>query len=281
MSTVAVTGASGFIGGYLCAALEAEGTQVRRIGRADTDYSRDSLAAALEGAEAVIHLAGRRMTRDDDLFDLTPFYAPNVAVLAPLVAAARDVGAQRILLASTIGVYGPGSGHPYREDARPSPTNAYAASKVMAEAHLEMLTRKDGPKALFLRYAAVYGAGEKGTPALMTFVNRARAGKPLILNGNPRHLIDQIYVRDAVAGTLAALKSSHIGPVNLGGGRAFTLEEIARTVAEVFGPVEVDITGEARDVPDSSLILTRAREALGWAPAYTLKTGLEDFKASL
>lgn len=286
MSRVAVTGASGFIGRYLCAALEAEGHGVIRIGRggdADrkTDYSRDSLTSALEGANHVVHLAGRRMTREDDPYDLAPFYEPNVAVLASLVAAAREVGVARIALASTIGVYGPGSGTPYRETTRPSPTNAYAASKVMAEAHLEMLTRPEGPHAVYLRYAAVYGAGEKGTPALMTLVNRARQGLPLILNGNPDHRIDEIYVRDAVAGTIAAIFSDATGPVNLGGGSAQRLEDIARTASEVFGPVDVRVEGKTAPAPDTRLVLDHAAEALGWAPAYSLRSGMEDFRATL
>ena len=78
---VAVTGASGFIGRYLVPALAAEGHEVVALGRQAeglaplkgegvtvraTDYGAGRLADALEGVEAVVHLAGRRSQRDDD-----------------------------------------------------------------------------------------------------------------------------------------------------------------------------------------------------------------------
>ncbi len=282
-ATVAVTGASGFLGRHLCAALEAEGARVLRLGRGEgadrrTDYGEDSLAPALEGAEAVVHLAGRRMTREDDPLDLAPFWGPNVEAVAALVRAARRAGTGRILLASTIAVYGPASGHPYREDAAPDPTNAYGLSKLAAEGVLAMATRAEGPPSLALRLAAVYGWGEKGTPALMTFFNRAREGKPLEVRGNPGHRIDEIYVRDACAALVAALRSRATGVVNAGGGRAARLDEIARAAAATWGRPPPAITGQEAPAPDTTLDLSRARERLGWAPAWDLAAGMADFR---
>ena len=98
-----------------------------------TDYSAASLNAALTGADAVIHLAGRRMTREDAPMDLAPFWGANVAVIGDLVTGARAAGGKRIVLASTIATYSAGSGLPYREEAAARPINAYALSKLMAE----------------------------------------------------------------------------------------------------------------------------------------------------
>lgn len=289
MSTiVAVTGASGFIGRYLCPALEQAGHRVLRLGRGmpegpddrQTDYSRDSLTAALEGAEAVVHLAGRRMTRADAPMDLAPFWQPNVAAMADLVAAARTAGAGRIVLASTIAVYAPASGLPYRETAPARPINAYALSKLMAEAHLEMLTRAKGPSAVALRFAAVYGHGEKGTPALMKFVGQARAGETIVLTGNADYRIDQLYVRDAVSAIQAALASDAQGVYNIGGGRAIPVGEIAETANDVFGNagnIRYDTDSDA-PMPETCMALDAAAADLGWRPAFDLRAGLEDFQ---
>ena len=221
------------------------------------------------------------MTRADDPLELAPFWPPNVAAIAELVAAARDAGVGRILLASSIAVYGPGSGYPYRETAPPDPVNAYALSKLAAEAHLAMLTRAAGPPALALRFAAVYGAGEKGTPALMVLMNRARAGEPLEVRGNPEHRIDQIYVRDASAAVLAALKSSATGVVNIGGGAAARLVDIAGTAAGIWGRPPPKVTGTPAPAPDTTMDLARARDRLGWQPAHDLRAGMEDFRKTL
>lgn len=286
--TVAVTGASGFIGRYLCAALEEAGCRVLRLGRGaplaesdrQTDYSRDSLISALAGADAVVHLAGRRMTREDAPMDLAPFWQPNVASIADLVAASRELGVGRIVLASTIAVYSPASGLPYRETAPARPINAYALSKLMAEAHLEMLTRAKGPSSVALRLAAVYGHGEKGTPALMKFVGQARAGETIVLAGNADYRIDQLYVRDAVSAFQAALTSEARGVVNIGGGRALPVGEIAETANAVFGNagnIRYDTDSDA-PMPQTAMALDLAAETLGWQPGYDLKSGLEDFR---
>lgn len=285
---IAVTGASGFIGRYLCADLEAAGYRVRRLGRGpaeqaedrQTDYSRDSLVAALDGADAVIHLAGRRMTREDAPMDLAPFWEPNVAVIGDLVHAARENGLQKIVLASTIAVYAPASGLPYRESAPARPINAYALSKLMAEQHLEMLTRARGPAAVALRLAAVYGHGEKGTPALMRFVGQASAGETIVLTGNADYRIDQLYVRDATAAFLAALRGTATGVCNIGGGRAIPVGEIAETVNAVFGNagnIRYDTDSDA-PMPQTAMALDEAKRMLGWAPGFSLRAGLEDFE---
>ena len=286
MSRVAVTGATGFIGRYLCPALKAAGHDVLRLGRGDgpdlrrTDYTEPDLRAALEGVDAVIHLAGRRMTRDDAPMDLRPFWGPNVAAIADLAGAARDAGVGRIVLASTIAVYSAGSGLPYREDAPARPVNAYALSKLMAEQHLELLTRNAGPSSVSLRLAAVYGHGEKGTPALMRFAAIARDGGTITLTGNPGYVIDQIYVRDAVAAILAALASDVTGPVNIGGGVPWRVDQIAETASAVFG----DGTSPDRDIdgtdpmPQTIMALDRAAETLGWHPRFDLRAGMEDFR---
>lgn len=284
--TIAVTGASGFIGRYLCADLLAQGYTVLPLGRAQTDYSRASLSALLAGCAAVVHLAGRRMTRADAALDIGPFWQPNVAVIGDLVAAAQAGGVQKLILASTIAAYSPASGLPYVETAPTRPVNAYALSKVMAEAHLEMLTRQNGPAAITLRFASVYGDGEKNTPALMHFVERASAGQDLRLTGNPDARIDQIYVRDACAAISAALRHpTATGLFNIGGGRAIPVAEIAQTVAQVFGPgVQVRHTGTARmgpgsgDMPQTVMDLTHTSAVLGWQPAFSLRQGLEDFR---
>jgi UDP-glucose 4-epimerase len=288
MKTIAVTGASGFIGRYLCAAREQEGYQVLRLGRGaaqaaderQTDYSAASLKAALDGADAIVNLAGARMTREAAPADLAPFWGANVEAVHKLVEAARAVGAGRIVQASTIAVYSPQSGLPYREEAPCHPINAYALSKKMAEDYLEMLTRSGGPSAIALRFAATYGHGEKGTPALMKFAGQAIRKEPIILTGNPDYRIDQLYIRDAVSACIAALRSSAQGAFNIGGGTAWPIAEIAGTVNEVFGNqgnlrCETDSTAP---MPQTVMALDRARQELGWQPTYDLRSGLEDFR---
>lgn len=291
--TIAITGGSGFIGRYLREACLAAGYHVRGLGRGgpehpddrQTDYSPESLRKVLDGVDAVVHLAGRRMTREDAPMDLTPFWQPNVAVIGNLMAAAQDVGVRKVVLASTIATYSIPSGLPYREDAPARPINAYALSKLMAEAHLELLARARGanpaPVAIALRLAAVYGHGEKGTPAMMKFIGQAGIGETIVLNGNPDYRIDQIYVRDAVDAFLAALRSENsTGVYNIGGGTAWSVGQIAETVNAVFGNdgnIRYE-TDSDTPMPHTVMDLQKAARDLGWSPAFDLRAGLTDLR---
>lgn len=285
---IAVTGASGFIGRYLCDDLVAAGFQPVRIGRGagcdrQTDYGADSLRAAVSGCAAVVHLAGRRMTRDDAPMDPAPFFDPNVEATGRLARAAKAEGIERLVFASTIAVYSPATPSPYREDGPTHPVNAYALSKLMAEAYLAMLERAgQSPAALSLRLAAVYGHGEKGTPALMKFAGQAAAKERITLSGNPNYTIDQIYVRDATAAILAALQrpTPASGVVNIGGGQAWTVAEIARAANAAFGNdgnLDDSATSPA-PAHKAVMDLRRAAEMLGWQPVYDLAKGMSDLR---
>lgn len=288
-ASIAVTGASGFIGRYLLADLREAGFHTVTIGRGaeadrQTDYSPDSLRAALSGTAAVVHLAGRRMTREDAPMDLGPFIGPNVEAVGHLARAAQAEGLTRIVFASTIAVYSTYTPAPYREDGPTQPVNAYALSKLIAEALLDMLARAhQAPPTLSLRFAAVYGHGEKGTPALMKFINQARAGEQLVLMGNPDYTIDQLYVRDATAAIIAALRTpaGAAGPCNIGGGRAWTVAEIARITNEVFGNAgNIDDSAASASAAHQAVMdIGRAATILGWRPVHDLRTGLEDLRS--
>jgi len=290
--TIAVTGATGFIGRYLVdklATLDCNAVAITRAARdmgpdvqvAVTDYSPGSLASVLNGVDAVIHLGGRRMTREDEPNGLDPFLGPNVALTGNLVDVAIEQGVKRFLLASTIAVYSPADPMPYREDIQTHPANAYALSKKFAENYIALKTRGSGMETGVFRLAAIYGFGEKGTPALMKFVELARAKKTVQLTGNPNHCIDQLYVRDAVSAFVAALEAPSVeGVYNIGCGEALSVEHIAETVNRVFGNADnLDRNGATSvPAPATYLNIARAREELGWRPSHSLEQGLEDFR---
>lgn len=279
---VAITGATGFVGRYLTRALQEAGWTVKALSRTTTDYSRDSLIKALNHVDFVIHLAGRRMTREDAPNDLTPFIDPNVLLAGRLMDAATACGVTRLVFASTIAVYDPMGAAPYQEeDTPPCPINAYALSKVMAEDYLSLLERSGGPSVISLRLAAIYGNGEKGTPALMRFINQACASETLTLSGNANYGIDQLYVRDAVSALIAAMTpSAPSGVYNIGAGQVYGIKTLAQTVNIVFDNVDNLDASAATDGPQSTayMTITKAHTGLGWQPRFDLVTGLTDLR---
>src|SRR5215210_844459 len=148
---VLVTGGLGFIGGRLCGALLDAGYSVRCVDNLSGSYApgrgaaagaalrargaavtvADASEAHVRGVEAVIHLAalpGVRTRRP-----ASELWTANVELSERLAPAAAEHGA-RFVLASSSSVYGNATELPTREHAAPAPLNAYAESKVAAEA---------------------------------------------------------------------------------------------------------------------------------------------------
>ena len=291
---IAVTGATGFVARYLMAELRDQGAEVVGLSRRETDlgagitsvatdYSMPSLTPALQGCDAIMHLAGRRMTHEDDQLDPEPFFAPNVLATAALFDAGQAAGIQHFGFASTIAIYGPTCPMPYAESNATQPLNAYALTKRMAEVVLQQKAKGTGISVASLRLAAIYGYGEKGTPALMRFVGQAEKGETLTLTGNRNYCIDQLYVRDAVRAFIAALGINEgYHTLNVGGGQPTRVEDIAKTVNRVFGnDGNLDASAAADDEANATyMTIDKAAEIMNWRPEYTLKAGLRDFRAT-
>jgi UDP-glucose 4-epimerase len=169
---VLVTGASGFIGRPLTAALAQAGCNVRaavRDRRAQQFPSGVELAAQpdlagpvdwgplVAGMDAVVHLAGIAHVGPDvpeAMYDRV-----NHVATAELVRAAAAAGVRRfVFMSSTRAQVGAASAEPLTETAAPHPTDAYGSSKLAAEAAV----RGASVPYTILRPALVYGPGAKG-----------------------------------------------------------------------------------------------------------------------
>jgi UDP-glucose 4-epimerase len=284
---VAVTGASGFLGTHLLRALRDRDVQVLAVSRQQpsvaglpyrrSGYDQESLEGALQGAAAVVHLAARRTLREDEKWSLGPYLEPNVTLVQQLVDAATAVGAGHIVLASTRAVYPVDAGTPCKEGRDERPLNAYGMSKLFAEHYLSALGHEHGLASVSLRFAALYGEGERATGVLMLFASLASRAEPLTLTGNVQRRLDQLYVEDAVEAIIAALQRPQVeGPVNVGSGRAVSVKAIASTINRVYenaaGIIDrSDPTGPSIGV---QLDIERATRELGWSSRFNLEAGL-------
>src|SRR5207237_1229875 len=127
--TVAVTGASGFIGSNLTAHLSARGDYVRAVRR---PFDRPDLIETLRGCEVVVHLAGVvAAARDDE------YVAANVTATRVVAESTRAAGA-RLVHISSLAAAGPASrAAPRVEDDPPAPMTAYGRSKLAGERAIE------------------------------------------------------------------------------------------------------------------------------------------------
>mgnify|MGYP003590369131 CR=1 FL=1 len=170
---VLVTGATGFVGRAVCAALAEAGipfvAAVRRPcagmpqARVVGEISRETdWTGVLEGVDTVIHLAARvHLMRDTAADPLAAYREVNTQGTLNLARQAAAAGVRRFVFASSVKVNGEGRAVPYRADDVPAPVGAYALSKLEAERGLLALAggAEAGMTVAIVRLPLVYGPG--------------------------------------------------------------------------------------------------------------------------
>jgi nucleoside-diphosphate-sugar epimerase len=209
-----------------------------------------------------------------------------------LCAAAIRAGVRRIVLASTVKVYGEASvpGRPFGPGDSAAPEDAYAYSKMEAEAVVSDASRKGELEGVALRLPLTYGAGVKGNfLALLDAVAEERR-LPLAGIFNKRSLL---YVGNAVSAFVAALTAPAIVGQTLpvADAHSVSTSELVERIA-----VALDVPTRIYKAPASLLragaALTGRREAVdrllgslevdstifggrtGWTPPYSIEQGL-------
>ena len=218
--TVAVTGASGFVGRTLVRRLGAmEGITCRACYRSapsapppgcDVQVTGDLLdgegwGPALAGADAVVHTAARAHVMQETAADaLAAYRRMNVEGTLSIAGAAAEAGVRRFVFLSTAKVNGEGTpiDSPFTEDDPPAPQDPYAVSKLEAEQGLWAIQRMTGMAVVVLRPPLVIGPDAKGNIArLRRWITR---GLPLPLGAiaNLRSVISLDSLCDVIAAAL-------------------------------------------------------------------------------
>jgi GDP-4-dehydro-6-deoxy-D-mannose reductase len=301
---VLVTGADGFVGGWLVRALLGAGHTVGGTRGPDGGPSRvltpdqqaridwrpldlrapESVRAAVQGSwDAVVHLAavasGGEARRDPGLA-----WNVNAAGTARLAEALLEAN-PLLLLVSTGEVYGQGSGVPRREADPVAPCSPYAASKAGAELAAQEAARRAGFRVVVARPFPHTGPGQDGRfvlPALAARLKLAhRIGAPAINTGNLEPVRDLLDVRDVATAYLALLSDGRDGETyNIASGQGHRLADLLSRMQRLLGSrvlAEYDPALARRSdilhlVGDAS----RLRAATGWMPRIPLDQTLQD-----
>ena len=174
---ILVTGSNGFVGRALCPALRYGGYDVlgsvrnKSLAMAGQNYivvegldSNTQWRHALEGCDAVVHLAGRAHILNDNTGDsLAAFRLTNTQGTLNLAEQAAECGVSRFIFLSSIGVNGAvTSGLPFSSDDSPSPHSPYAVSKLEAEIGLLGIAKRTSLDVVIIRPPAIYGENAPG-----------------------------------------------------------------------------------------------------------------------
>ena len=301
---VIVTGAAGFIGSSTCSALLDSGWSVTGIDAFTGNYARAlkannvqamaarsrfrfieadigtmDLAAVLEGADRVIHLAGEPGVRPSwgDSFDR--YVSRNVASTQRLLEAACDASVARVGHALSSSIYGAAEAYPTSETALPKPISPYGVTKLAGEHLCSLYGHVRGLSTVSLRYFTVFGPRQRPDMAIERLIHCALSGDPFPLNGDGSARRDFTFIDDVVQANCRALEAD-VPPgivVNIGGGeQGVELREVVARVGELAGaPVLIQAAPAAPgDPPRTGADIDRAGRLLGWAPRTPFWDGL-------
>ena len=291
---VAVIGGGGFIGSHVVDHLVAAGHRVRVIDPGprwhnpaaryhELDlFDEAGLAAALAGCRAVFHLAG---ASDVNQVAADPVAAVrlNVEGTARVLECARLQACERVLLASTVWVYGATAGDGERsEDATVDLARAghvYVSTKLAAELLVHSYREMYGQHYTILRYGIPYGPRMRDVLVVARFVRAALAGEPITIAGTGEQQRNYVYVGDLADAHVRALSAAATDQVlALEGGTPVSVREIADTVRDLVGPVPVEhVPARTADYQGETISNQRAKELLDWSPETSFSVGVRRY----
>lgn len=274
--TVLVTGAAGFIGRAVVAALRARGHEVVPWTRADVDLGDIARVRARlrdERPERAIHLAwdtrpGKYLSAPDNL-DLL---AAGLALFRELA----DVGCARIVGVGTCFEYD--LAFPETDEATTPcrPATLYGAAKLSLGITGQRFAETVGVSFAWARYNYLYGPNEKPERLVPAAIRAFLADGELPCTSGEQ-VRDFMHVADCADATAAILESGAVGPINVGGGAPVSIRHLVETIHTLVGRGRplfgVRPSNEpARFVPR----LTRLFDEVGWRPSIPLEVGLRD-----
>jgi dTDP-L-rhamnose 4-epimerase len=300
--TVLVTGGAGFIGRHVCEELLGRGHRVRALdslieqvhgggGRPEglspevelivADVrDGDAAAAALKGADSVVHLAAE-VGVGQSMYEVERYTSTNDVGTAVLFERLIDHPVRRVVTASSMSIYGEGlyrdSDGRFVEDAaraplrdgqanwepvdrhgrplapvatpewkRPSLSSIYALNKYVQECTTHIMGPPYGIESVCLRLFNVYGPGQAlsnpYTGVLAIFASRLLNGQAPMIFEDGEQRRDFVHVRDVARAFADALAlPGAVGETfNIGSGQDRSVNEVARELARAMGKNRIE-----------------------------------------
>jgi UDP-glucuronate 4-epimerase len=304
MKRVLVTGAAGFIGFHVSAALQKRGDFVIGLDcfNAYYDVGLKRARASCLGVEIVeadicdtqrlktllqqhkithiVHLAAQAGVRHS-LTHPQDYVASNLEGFVSVLEAAVSCPGVRLTYASSSSVYGLNTKIPFSvEDPTDRPANLYGATKKANELMAHAYHHLYGLPVTGLRFFTVYGPWGRPDMAYYRFAEQIRKGQPIQVFNHGKMRRDFTYIDDIVDGVLAAIDLGAPCEVfNLGNNRPVELMTLIQLLEKALGQSAVCqmLPMQAGEVLETFADIDRSIERLSFCPKVSIEAGIQRF----
>jgi len=207
----------------------------------------------------------------------------NVAGTMAVLDMVRRMACRRLVLCSTLMVYGPDDGPSaeHEESEYPRPISVYGGSKLAIEGLMHAYAAQYGVDAVALRFTHVYGPGRTTECFVREMLAAATQRRPCRIPQASGSLRQYVHIDDVTESIALAMDASALRSrvFNISADEIHTLAEVAREVRTVTGSLDVSFD-EARDLPNyriGKLSIRSARDELRYRPRLPLTQGLRQY----
>ena len=307
MSTnkILITGATGFIGSHLTEYLVEKGFSIVAFDRYNSnndwgwlenskykndfqvilgdirDY--DSVSKAMDGCEAVFHLAALIGIPYSYVSPLA-YIRTNIEGTYNVLESAKNLNLEQVLITSTSETYGTAQYVPIDEKHPLVGQSPYSASKIAADQLAISYFKSFELAVKIVRPFNTYGPRQSARAVIPTVISQLLNGKTEIELGSLSPTRDLTFVKDTCLGFLEIYNSDSLygGATNIGMNSEISIGDLAKQIAQLMN-VDLTIhTDEKRIRPENSeverLVCNNEKlvKASSWKPEYDLKKGLSE-----
>lgn len=301
---VLITGGTGFVGSNLARTLSGLGAKVVLITRQRNkpkilqksdniflkvgdiqDFEFINNLLRRNNIEVIFHLAAQPIV---DVGQLDPLQTFNINIKGTwnILEVSRINPIQKIIIASSVHVYGDNPKLPFKEEFYPRPSRPYETSKACADLLAQSYADTYNLPVEIPRFVNLYGPGDLNFSRIVPKVIKSVLDKKNPKLWNKGSIRDFLYIDDAINAflMLAEKKLPSKGRVrvtNFGSGKPVDIVYVAKRIIEISNNRSLQIEFESiprtrsKEIIKQYVSISKAKELLNWTPKYSLDQGLK------
>lgn len=294
---VLITGANGFVGSHLVNRLILKKAKVIALSKKEEktlsgtinemasveDFEKLNDIVRRNKVNIIFHLAAQPIVEVGRKNPLSTFEV-NIRGTWNILEVARKNNIQKVIVASTVHVYGDNPKVPFKEEYFPQPSRPYETSKACADLLAQSYADTYDLPVEIPRFANIYGPGDFNFSRLIPKVIRSilKGKKPEVWDiGSVR---DFLYIDDAINAYLMLAQKQLVGGkrlrvYNFGAGKPIKVYDLVLKIIQLLNKdmkVKTETPPKERfsEIKKQYASIAKAKRELGWYPAVTLEKGL-------